>query len=119
MLSGPFSSALGGSIVGTFLGLGSEGPNCNGGTKAQRDTPGIQESRRCDSGSVRERAYSYQQIAKEFEVHFTTVGRIVRQPKKRVSVITGKKVADGPSCAVMIDLTLWISPPTVEDGCSL
>jgi REP element-mobilizing transposase RayT len=25
-------------------------------------------------------AYSYQQIAKEFGVHFTTVGRIVRQP---------------------------------------
>lgn len=29
------------------------------------------------------RAYSYQQIAKEFGVHFTTVGRIVRQPMKR------------------------------------
>ena len=29
-------------------------------------------------------AYSYQQIAKEFGVHFTTVGRIVRQPVKRV-----------------------------------
>jgi len=27
--------------------------------------------------------YSYQQIAKEFGVHFTTVGRIVRQPMKR------------------------------------
>lgn len=27
-------------------------------------------------------AYSYQQIAKEFGVHFTTVGRIVRQPAK-------------------------------------
>jgi putative transposase len=26
-------------------------------------------------------AYSYQQIAKEFGVHFTTVGRIVRQPR--------------------------------------
>jgi putative transposase len=36
-------------------------------------------------------AYSYQQIAKEFEVHFTTVGRIVRQPKKRVSVIPGRR----------------------------
>ena len=36
-------------------------------------------------------AYSYQQIAKEFEVHFTTVGRIVRQPKKRVSIITGRR----------------------------
>ncbi|HTF62680.1 MAG TPA: hypothetical protein VK638_08210 [Edaphobacter sp.] len=36
-------------------------------------------------------AYSYQQIAKEFEVHFTTVGRIVRQPKKRVSVILGRR----------------------------
>ena len=30
-------------------------------------------------------AYSYQQIAKEFGVHFTTTGRIVRQPMKRVS----------------------------------
>jgi len=30
-------------------------------------------------------AYGYQQIAKEFGVHFTTVGRIVRQPMKRVS----------------------------------
>ena len=27
--------------------------------------------------------YSYQQLAKEFGVHFTTVGRIVRQPMKR------------------------------------
>jgi DNA invertase Pin-like site-specific DNA recombinase len=27
-------------------------------------------------------AYSYQQIAKEFGVHFTTVGRIVRGPMK-------------------------------------
>ena len=33
-------------------------------------------------------AYSYQQIAKEFGVHFTTVGRIVRQPMKRVSAPT-------------------------------
>lgn len=31
-------------------------------------------------------AYSYQEIAKEFGVHFTTVGRIVRQPMKQVSV---------------------------------
>ena len=30
-------------------------------------------------------AYSYQQIANEFGVHFTTVGRIVREPMKRVS----------------------------------
>ena len=30
-------------------------------------------------------AYSYQQIAKEFGVHFTTVGRIVRQPLQPVS----------------------------------
>ena len=30
-------------------------------------------------------AYSYQEIAKEFGVHFTTVGRIVRQPMKRVN----------------------------------
>ena len=30
-------------------------------------------------------AYSYQQIAREFGVHFTTVGRIVRQAMKRVS----------------------------------
>jgi REP element-mobilizing transposase RayT len=28
-------------------------------------------------------AYSYQQLAKEFGVHFTTVGRIVHQPMKR------------------------------------
>jgi hypothetical protein len=27
-------------------------------------------------------AYSYQQVAKEFDVHFTTVGRIVRQPRR-------------------------------------
>jgi hypothetical protein len=49
------SPGTGRIIVGMFLGLGFEGPNCNGGTKAQRDTPVIQESRRCDSGSVRER----------------------------------------------------------------
>jgi len=36
-------------------------------------------------------AYSYQQIAKEFGVHFTTVGRIVRQPMKRVSTARGKR----------------------------
>ena len=34
-------------------------------------------------------AYSYQQIAKEFGVHFTSVGRIVRQPLKRVSAPAG------------------------------
>jgi putative transposase len=36
-------------------------------------------------------AYSYQQIAKEFRVHFTTVGRIVRQPMKRVSATRGRR----------------------------
>jgi putative transposase len=36
-------------------------------------------------------AYSYQQIAKEFGVHFTTVGRIVRRPMKRVSADRGNK----------------------------
>jgi len=36
-------------------------------------------------------AYSYQQIAKEFGVHFTTVGRIVRQPMKRVSAARGRR----------------------------
>jgi hypothetical protein len=36
-------------------------------------------------------AYSYQQIAKEFGVHFTTVGRIVRQSMKRVSVAGGRR----------------------------
>ena len=35
-------------------------------------------------------AYSYQQIAKEFGVHFTTVGRIVRQPMKRLSAAIGR-----------------------------
>ena len=29
-------------------------------------------------------AYSYQQIAQEFGLHFTTVGRVVRQAMKRV-----------------------------------
>ncbi len=36
-------------------------------------------------------AYSYQQIATEFGVHFTTVGRIVRQPMKRVSAVRGRR----------------------------
>jgi hypothetical protein len=36
-------------------------------------------------------AYSYQQIAKEFGVHFTTVGRIVRQPMKRVGAARGRR----------------------------
>jgi putative transposase len=36
-------------------------------------------------------AYSYQQIAKEFGVHFTTVGRIVRQPMKRESGAHGRR----------------------------
>ena len=35
-------------------------------------------------------AYSYSQNAKEFGVHFTTVGRIVRQPLKQVSVARGR-----------------------------
>jgi len=35
-------------------------------------------------------AYSYQ-IAKEFGVHFTTVGRIVRQPMKRVNAARGRR----------------------------
>ena len=50
-------------------------------------------------------AYSYQQIAKEFEVHFTMVGRIVRQPKKGGESNPPEKVANGPSCAMIIDLT--------------
>jgi DNA invertase Pin-like site-specific DNA recombinase len=36
-------------------------------------------------------AYSYQQIAKEFGVHFTTVGRIVRQPIKGGSAAGGRR----------------------------
>jgi putative transposase len=36
-------------------------------------------------------AYSYQQIAKEFGVHFTTVGRIIRRPVERNSVVRGGK----------------------------
>jgi putative transposase len=36
-------------------------------------------------------AYSYQQIAKEFGVHFTTVGRIVRRPIERNNVVRGRK----------------------------
>ena len=40
----------------------------------------------CDSGRDETGAYSYQQIAKGFGVHFTTVGRIVRLPMKRVRV---------------------------------
>lgn len=35
-------------------------------------------------------AYSYQPIAKEFGIHFTTVGRIVRQPMKRVGSARGR-----------------------------
>ena len=35
-------------------------------------------------------AYSYQKIAKEFGVHFTTVGRVVRQPMRRASATRGK-----------------------------
>jgi putative transposase len=35
--------------------------------------------------------YSYQQIAKEFGVHLTTVGRIVRQQMKRVSAGRGRR----------------------------
>jgi len=35
-------------------------------------------------------AYSYQQIAKDFGVHFTTVGRIVRQPVNRESAVRGR-----------------------------
>lgn len=38
-------------------------------------------------------AYSYQQIAREFGVHFTTVGRIVRQPMKLVNTARGKRSA--------------------------
>ena len=48
-------------------------------------------------------AYSYQQIAKEFGVHFTTVGRIVRQSMKPVSA--GRGGSGWSACAVMIDLT--------------
>ena len=36
-------------------------------------------------------AYSYQQIAKEFGVHFTTVGRIVRQAVERDDAVGGRK----------------------------
>jgi REP-associated tyrosine transposase len=36
-------------------------------------------------------AYSYQQIAKEFGVHFTTVGRIVRQAVERNGSVVGRK----------------------------
>ena len=36
-------------------------------------------------------AYSYQQIGKEFDVHFTTVGRIIRQPMKRVGAARGRR----------------------------
>ena len=42
--------------------------------------------------------YSYQQIAKEFEIQFTTVGRIVRQPTKRINVITGEGDRTCPLC---------------------
>jgi hypothetical protein len=35
-------------------------------------------------------AYSYQQIAKEYGVHFTTVGRIVRQLIKRGNLARGR-----------------------------
>ena len=42
-------------------------------------------------------AYSYQQIAKEFGVHFTTVGRIVRQPTVNEAIERSprEKVTDG------------------------
>jgi len=36
-------------------------------------------------------AYSYQQIAKEFGVHFTTVGRIVRQPMRQGHAARGRR----------------------------
>ena len=36
-------------------------------------------------------AYSYQQIAKEFGVHFTTVGRIVRRAMKRGDAARGRR----------------------------
>ena len=36
-------------------------------------------------------AYSYQQIAKEFGVHFTTVGRVVREAMKRAGVARGRR----------------------------
>ena len=49
-------------------------------------------------------AYSYQQIAKEFGVHFTTVGRIVRQSMKRVGPPVGGGEQRGP-LDMIIDLT--------------
>jgi putative transposase len=36
-------------------------------------------------------AYSYQQIAKEFGIHFTTVGRIVRQAMQPVRAARGRR----------------------------
>ncbi len=82
---------LWGSIVGMFLGLGSEGPNCT----AVPNLSAIRREYKDRDDAIRiayeNGAYSYQQIIKEFEVHFTTIGRIVHQPKKRVSVIPGRR----------------------------
>ena len=89
VLSAPFSS--GGSIVGTFLRLGSEA----GTVTAVPKLSAIRREYKNRDDAIRvayeSGAYSYQQIAKQFKVHFATVGRIVRQPKKRVSVITGRR----------------------------
>jgi len=81
----------GGSIGGTFLGPGSEGPNCTAAPNLSAIRREYKNRDHAIRVAYKSGAYSYQQIAKEFEVHFTTVGRIVRQPKKRVSVITGRR----------------------------
>ena len=36
-------------------------------------------------------AYSYQEIARHFKVHFTTVGRIVRSPAQRKGTLRASK----------------------------
>ncbi|MDZ4342481.1 MAG: hypothetical protein U1E51_08635, partial [Candidatus Binatia bacterium] len=36
-------------------------------------------------------AYGYQEIAKHFKVHFTTVGRIVRSPAQRQGALRARK----------------------------
>ena len=55
----------------------------------------------CDSGSEREGAYGHQQIAKEFEVHFTGVGRIVRPAKEAGERNPWEKVGAPCSCTVI------------------
>ena len=56
-----------------------ENSTTGAGAKAQCVTPAVQNRDDGIRAAYQTGAYSYQQIGKEFGVHFTTVGRIVRQ----------------------------------------